>query len=240
MSAAPLTVVLLHGAGASGAVWRPQLAALQARWPILVPDLPGRGATGGAGRESVEAYAAWVEAYLDGEGVERALLVGHSLGGAIALLVALRGRARLAGLGLVSTGARLRVDPELLRLLEADFDAAVERLLGLSFGPAPPDVARALVERELRAAGPATTRGDFLACDRFDLMDRLGEVGLPTLVMVGETDRLTPPKYARFLAERIVGAELEQVEDAGHYVQLERPVAVSAALARLAGGLGDG
>jgi pimeloyl-ACP methyl ester carboxylesterase len=73
------------------------------------------------------------------------------------------------------------------------------------------------------AVGPGVLRGDFLACDRFDVMGRLGEVRLPTLVICGEEDQLTPPKYSQFLVDHIQGARLVTIPEAGHMVMLEKP-----------------
>jgi pimeloyl-ACP methyl ester carboxylesterase len=81
------------------------------------------------------------------------------------------------------------------------------------------------------------TLGDFLACDRFDAMATIGTVRAPTLVVVGGDDRLTPPKYARYLAGAIPGAQLVEVADAGHFPQLEQPDVVNAALRAFLRGL---
>jgi pimeloyl-ACP methyl ester carboxylesterase len=74
------------------------------------------------------------------------------------------------------------------------------------------------------------TLGDYLACDRFDVRDRLAEIRVPTLVVVGTDDRLTPLRYSRFLAETIPGARLVEIPGAGHFPQLEQPVRVNAAI----------
>jgi pimeloyl-ACP methyl ester carboxylesterase len=86
------------------------------------------------------------------------------------------------------------------------------------------------VDRLLRAAAPLVLLGDYLACDRFDVRGELAEIRAPTLVLTGAEDRLTPPKYGRFLAEMIPGARLVDILAAGHYPQLEQPVAVNAAI----------
>ncbi len=78
---------------------------------------------------------------------------------------------------------------------------------------------------------PAVTAGDFRACDAFDVLDRLGEIALPALVIVGERDRLTPPRYAERLAEAIPGASLVVVPRAGHLPMVERPRPVAEAVA---------
>jgi pimeloyl-ACP methyl ester carboxylesterase len=72
--------------------------------------------------------------------------------------------------------------------------------------------------------------GDFTACDRFDVMERLGEIEAPTLVVAGSADQLTAAKYARFLAKRIADARLVIIEGAGHMMMLERPIETAEAV----------
>jgi len=78
---------------------------------------------------------------------------------------------------------------------------------------------------------------DLQACDRFDVMERLGEIDVPTLVVAGSTDRLAPVKYARHLSEYISDAQLAIVEGAGHMVILERPAKVADAIGEFLGHL---
>jgi pimeloyl-ACP methyl ester carboxylesterase len=87
-----------------------------------------------------------------------------------------------------------------------------------------------LATRVLAATNTAVLHGDFLACDGFDVMERLGMIDRPALVVVGEDDRMTPVKYARFLAETLPRARLEIIPGAGHMVMLEQPAAVERAL----------
>ena len=77
---------------------------------------------------------------------------------------------------------------------------------------------------------PDVTIGDFMACDAFDVMDRVETIRLPALAICGEEDQLTPPKYAEFLAQKIPGARFLLVERAGHFVQLEQPEIVNAGI----------
>lgn len=79
--------------------------------------------------------------------------------------------------------------------------------------------------------------GDYRACDGFNLMDRVDAIRAPTLVITGTEDRMTPPKYARYLAERIAGARLVLIPGAGHYVQIERPEETTAAIRGFLGAL---
>ncbi len=223
-------VVLVHGAGGRAEVWAPQLAGLADVARLIAVDLPGHGATGGRGCRQVEDYAAWVLGLLDALGLGRAVLVGHSMGGAIVQTMALAHPARVAALVLVGTGARLRVLPRILELFREGSPLGAELVAGLAYSPKTPPGAVVEAERALQETAAVVTLGDFLACDRFDVMTRLGRVETPTLVVVGLDDRLTPPKYAAYLARTIPGARLAEIEAAGHFPQLEQPAAVNAAL----------
>jgi pimeloyl-ACP methyl ester carboxylesterase len=223
-------VVLVHGAAGSGRVWAPQLAGLAAVARLVAVDLPGHGETGGPGCRRVEEYAAWLLAFLDALGLARAVLAGHSMGGAIVQTVALDHAERLDGLVLVGTGARLRVLPRILELCRDDPPRGAELVGQLAYSEATPRGAVVEAERSLAVTPPAVTLGDFWACDRFDAMARVPTLTLPTLVVVGRDDRLTPPKYAAFLATAIPGARLVEIPGAGHFPQLEQPAAVNAAL----------
>jgi len=82
-------------------------------------------------------------------------------------------------------------------------------------------------EKQLSKINPKVLLGDFVACDNFDIRDRIKEIKIPTLIIVGEKDCMTPPSYSQFLAENILGAQLEIIKDAGHMVMLEKPDEVS-------------
>ncbi|EQD49337.1 alpha/beta hydrolase fold protein, partial [mine drainage metagenome] len=158
--------LLIHGAGEAAAVFEPQIAVVPGTWAV---DLPGHGGSPGEGHESVEEYAELVREILENYARTHTVLGGHSMGGAIALLAGLRFPELLAGLALFATGARLRVNPDLLKALAGgefpeSFRVAMvgdaDDVMLLSRIPEPPD--------------PAVRYRDFLACDSFDVLDRLG------------------------------------------------------------------
>ena len=117
-------LVFVHGAGGSHLNWPPQLRRLAGANTYAL-DLPGHGQSEGQGRTSISAYADFVAAFLETLGLEKVTLVGHSMGGATALDLALRYPEGLAGLVLVGSGARLRVAPAILDGIRQDFQAAV-------------------------------------------------------------------------------------------------------------------
>jgi pimeloyl-ACP methyl ester carboxylesterase len=227
-SGAPL--VLVHGAGGSADLWQPQLDGLGDVARVIAPDLPGHGPRRGRGGRSIAAYADWLNGFLETLGDGPVVLVGHSMGGAIAQSVALARPERLAGLVLVGTGARLRVLARILDLLRERPGDGIGLIQQLSYAAATPPECVAVVDRVLRAGAPLVTLGDYLACDRFDARARLGVIRTPTLVVAGTEDRLTPVAYSRFLAEAIAGARLVEIAGAGHFPQLEQPAAVNAAI----------
>jgi pimeloyl-ACP methyl ester carboxylesterase len=225
-------VVFIHGAGGTHQHWLYQVRDLPA-WPTYAPDLPGHGRSEGPGRDSIPSYGDWLLAFLDTAELDRAVLVGHSMGGAIALHLALHHPSRLAGLGLVATGARLRVAPQILDGVLQDTEAAVRLICDWAYGPdASPEMVR-LGRRQMGAIPADVLHGDFIACDGFSVMDRLGEIKMPAAVVCGTRDQLTPVKYSTTLRDQIVGSSLQLVEGAGHMVMLENPRAVLQALSSL-------
>jgi len=224
------TVVLVHGAGGSADLWQPQLDGLADVARLVALDLPGHGLGHGRGRPSIATYAEWLATFLETVESDRVVLVGHSMGGAIAQALALAAPGRLAGLVLIGTGAKLRVVARLVELLRERPGEAQRFITELAFASGTPREQVAIVERVLREAPPLVTLGDYLACDRFDVRDRLTGIRTPTLVVSGAEDRLTPLTYGRFLADTIPGARLVAIEAAGHFPQLEQPARVNAAI----------
>ena len=221
-------LVLLHGAGGSRLHWPPGVRRLQGVHTFAL-DLPGHGKSAAGAEASIEAFAERVADWRRGSAVPGPVLVGHSMGSAIALTVALSEPEALAGLVLMGAGPRLRVNPILLeRTARVEtFASAVEQILQWSFAPQASPRLVALARRSMLEAGPEVLHRDLQACDAFDLGDRLAEVQAPTLIIVGSQDRMTPPRLSEDLHERISSSRLQTVEDAGHMVMLERPEVVA-------------
>jgi pimeloyl-ACP methyl ester carboxylesterase len=233
------SLVLIHGAGGAADLWQPQLDGLAAVARVVAPDLPGHGPLGGRGKPTIAAYAEWLDGFLAALGEEPPVLVGHSMGGAVAQTLALARPARLSGLVLIGTGARLRVLVRIVDLLRRQPREGLSLIQELSFAAGTPRECVDMVDRVLREGTPLVTLGDYLACDRFDVRDRLAGIRTPTLVVTGAEDRLTPLRYGRFLAETIPGARLLEIPGAGHFPQLERPAALNLAIGEFLAGLRD-
>jgi pimeloyl-ACP methyl ester carboxylesterase len=215
-------LLLIHGAGGQHTNWPPQVRRLGlAR--AFVPDLPGHGRSEGPVCESVEAYAARLLALMDALEIDSFIPVGHSMGGAVALQLALDAPNRVAGLAVISAGATLPVDDDLIRLIQEDFKAAVGAIVERAYGPAADDELKRLGRRMLSHTAPDVLLSDYLACRAFDASVRLGEVDVPALVVGGAADRMAPPEHSAALAERLPRAELHLIEEAGHMLPVEYP-----------------
>ena len=210
-------LVFIHGSGFTGAAFSAQRAAFPSAY---APDLPGHTVPGRCA--SVTEFADFIESYLRTHDLHEVVLCGNSLGGAIALECGLRRLPAVVGLILLGSGSRLRVSPGFLTQLAEDFDGAAHTIAGYLYAdPTPERVAAAVAS--MRAVGARQTLLDYRACDAFDVTDRLEDLRLPLLAITGESDRMTPPKYALALASRVPGAEARIVQGAGHLVMIERP-----------------
>jgi pimeloyl-ACP methyl ester carboxylesterase len=233
-----LPLVLIHGAGGNHLSWPPGLRRMPGK-RVIALDLPGHGKSAGSGLTSIQGYAEALDRWLEGIGLGSVVLAGHSMGGAIALWSALEHPGRVAALVLIGTGARMRVHPELLKNSqdEASFQRAVTLVTEWSYsGQAPQSLVR-LASQRLAEVPPQVLHADFLACDGFDVLGYLEQVRQPALVVCGEADRMTPLKYARYLANGLPAARLVVIQGVGHMAMLEKPQEVAAAVGSFLGGL---
>jgi pimeloyl-ACP methyl ester carboxylesterase len=224
-------LVLIHGAGGTRLHWPPTLRRLPGA-EVYALDLPGHGEAPGPGQSTIAGYRQAVVDWMEALDLPPVVVIGHSMGGALALALALDAPSRVAGIVLVGTGARLRVHP---LLLEATASGGVptetlSTLVAWWYSPDASPRLRELASRGLSGTNTKVLHGDFLACDGFDVMDRLASIDRPALVLVGEDDHMTPVKYAHYMAEQLPNARLEIIPGAGHMVMLEQPAAVERAL----------
>lgn len=232
-------VLLLHAFPLRGAMWRPQVEALRERYRVIVPDLRGFGGTDAPpGPYSMDQQADDMAALLEYLGVERAALVGLSMGGYISFAFWRRHRDKVAALVLADTRAGADSD-EGKAGREANARLAEER------GPAA--IADKLIPGLVAAAAPESLRAELRAMTlansadgiagalrgmalRPDSTPDLANIQVPTLVVVGSEDSLTPPSEAQALHAAIAGSRLVEIAGAGHLSSLEHPEEFNAAL----------
>jgi len=228
-------VVLVHGAGGNHDTLGRLGAALSARGIAAhAPSLPGRCGSDGPPKASVAEAADWMARLIAALDLPHPpVVLGHSLGGAICIELALRHPTSVAGIVLVSTGAKLRVHPDILALMAQAAESGVPAEAGQMAWR--PDADPARIEEAAaigRRTPPATTLIDWRAADVFDRMVDLGRIAVPTLVLGGSADVLTPPKYAHFLAQGLSRAHEVAIEGGGHMLPIEMPEEVATEVAR--------
>jgi pimeloyl-ACP methyl ester carboxylesterase len=225
------TVVLIHGVGGSHLSWPPELRRLNG-FRVHAIDLPGHGKSGGVGKQSAGDYAKDVIQFMNDASIWKAFFVGHSLGAAIALLSALQAPERVAGLGLLSCGASLPVTSDLLEDAsnQTTYPQVLPVLLDLLFGPQADERLKERSGRLLAETRPAVLYGDLVACNTFNVIELLNRLIVPTLILCGTEDRMTPLQNSRALANAIPGSALQTIDGAGHAVMLEQPRRVAALL----------
>ncbi len=213
-----MKLVLIHGAGSSSLSFYYQLRHFRNSKAI---DLPGHPS--GKPCDTVDGYVEWVRGFITARRYKDVVLGGHSMGGAIAMEYALRYPEELRGLILMGTGARLRVKPEFLEHsgeADAENGSWLERQRSYFTG-VESDIVNALMMRA-REVGPHVERTDLMACNRFDVMQEVEGIRLPTAIICGKDDQMTPVKYSDYLSAKIKGSKKHIIPEAQHFVQLQQ------------------
>lgn len=226
------TLLFIHGAGGNHRVWRRQIEVFKDSVAI---DLPGHGV--GVGRTTVDEYVEDVRKFCDEKHLKNIVMIGHSMGGAIAQKFALMHPECLRAIVLVCTGAKLRVNPIILDAIERSYDEAIELIVGFAFSDKTVGEIKTMSREEMKRIRPEAVYSDLEACDKFNIMNRLGEIKLPTLIVCGVEDRLAPVKYSEYLKDNISNSKFVAIADAGHMVMLEKPEEFNKELERFVRGL---
>ena len=232
-------LLFLHGAGSNANTWHRQLAAFAEAHSPLAFDFPGHGRSGGTeSLKSIEAYRDCLAGFIAGLSLRPPVLVGRSMGGAIALAYALANPAGVRGLVLVATAARFALSADLLETWrQVMLGRAQQPFSNTAFSPQADFAVVREAWMEQVKTDPRVRYHDFVACNAFDVSARLGEIRVPTLILAGRDDTITPPACSEVLHRGIPGSQLVVVDGAGHTIPAEKPAefnaAVSAFLERL-------
>lgn len=226
-------VAFVHGAAMDHSVW-----LLQSRYfayhgrNALAFDLPGHGRSDGEPLATIAALADWLVRALDAADVERAALVGHSMGALVALDAAARYPQRVDKLALLGVAVPMPVAAPLLDAARADSPEAVDMISvwGHSYGshlganPMPGLWCVGGGKRLLEQAAPGVLYTDLNACNDYaDGLTRAAELRCPTLFLLGQRDQMTPPRAARDAAAAVADCRTVVVPGCGHMLSYERP-----------------
>lgn len=217
--------IFIHGARGSVKRWRSQFGNLQYVCRILLIDLPGHGQSGGVPLSTVEDMTTLIREFADALNIPKFILVGHSMGGAVATDFAAKHPDRLLGLVLIDTAVRFSIAPETIKLLAQGIKPFQH--IDRSFSSSVPAELLKEAEEELEAISTEAYLSDLTACSRYDGTELLKLIKNPTLVLCGNEDRITPVEKALFLKEHISNSRLVVIQGAGHLPMLEQPATVN-------------
>jgi pimeloyl-ACP methyl ester carboxylesterase len=233
-------VVFIHGAGFDHSAW-----ALHTRWfahhgySVLAPDLPGHGRSAGPSLSTIAEMADWTAALCDAAGAAKAHLIGHSMGSLISLETAARHPGKVSALSLIGTAATMTVGPDLLKAAEANDQDAIDMvsIWGLGFNAelggslAPGLWMHGGAQAVLSHCEPGVLFRDLSACNSYaNALTAAASVTVPTTIILGERDMMTPAKAGKALAAAIPQARTVVVPGSGHMIMAERPDELLAAL----------
>jgi pimeloyl-ACP methyl ester carboxylesterase len=233
-------IVFVHGAAFDHSVWQWQSRYFAHHgFTVLAPDLPAHGRSPGPIRDSIGALADWVGALIESATLARVALVGHSMGSLVALETAIRHPQRVSKLALIGVAAPMPVGAPFIEAARDDSPVAfdMETIWGLAraapLAQSPiPGTSLVGASRALNGrARPGVLHADLDACNRYAApIEALRALAVPTLVLAGRRDQMTPFKAGKAVAEAIPGARFELL-DAGHSMMSEAPRETLRALA---------
>lgn len=236
-------LIMLHAAGSNGHSWHYQLDYLGNQHSPVALDLPGHGRSAGVeGLRSIQDYSDFVIAFADALKIDSAVFVGRSMGGAIAMDLAMRYPGRARAIVLIATAAK--------------FDLPAERIEGMravTMGRSPQSFTtdgyspKTIKERfeivregwgEQIRTDPRVRYTDMVACSQVNLSHGIERIERPTLILAGSDDLVTPPANAEFIHSRIRGSRLTVIPESAHNLTTERPAEANAALEQFLAELG--
>jgi 3-oxoadipate enol-lactonase len=241
------TLIFCHGFTTTGQFWRKQIVPFSRDHRVVVPDLPGHGRSlsPSTRRYTIDSFVDDLAAVFEALEINDAVLVGLSMGGTVAQRFALQHRRRLRGLVLVGAtphglGPDVTVGNVLAAIDRVGVVAASQAVIDRSFGSAAPESLVAFAREEVAQTPAFVAREAIVSLNEADSRAHLNRIDLPTLVVCGNEDAITPPAESEALAKGIPGARLEVIEKAAHFPMLEQPEQFNAILRHFLGRIGHG
>jgi pimeloyl-ACP methyl ester carboxylesterase len=214
-------LVFIHGSGNDHTVWKSQYNAMDKDYNIAAVDLPGHGNSEGKGEQDVQAYVEWVKKIIGKLGFKKPVLIGHSLGAAISMTFAIKYGDMLSGIVPVGGGVKMPVNQLILDGIRQDPSSVIALAAKFAISKKNRERLTDCLTDNLSSTNPEVIYGDFLSCDRLDITEEISHIRTPTLLVCGDDDKMAPPALSQFMKDRIPGAELMLIEDAGHFAMLE-------------------
>ncbi|MBU7043028.1 MAG: alpha/beta hydrolase [Theionarchaea archaeon] len=209
-------MIFIHGAGLNSSIWHYQVQAFAgAHFPTLErvrTDHP-----------SISDFTNYISTYIQRHNIESPVLIGHSLGGGIALDYVLSFPHTVRALILISTSPIFQVPQKFLDMILSDFDGFIATIMTMGFCEDASEKAKKLFVQTMKATGAQTVYHDYVCANTFDIQDRIHHITVPTLILAPAEDQMLPLDISIFLSEHIKDSSLKIIEGAGHMVIVEHP-----------------
>lgn len=182
---------------------------MKIKYNIYALDLPSHNNSDAFQELSLDLYTNVLRTFIDYLKVEKVILAGHSLGGAVIQDYFFKYPNDVSALFLIGTGGRLRVLPSILETVKNNFQLFIKDM-------------RDDLKKEYLKTAPNVIYDDFKICDGFDTLDKTNLINIPCLILVGREDIMTPVKYSEFFHKKLNNSKLVIIEKAGHLAMLEQ------------------
>jgi len=218
------TILFVHGAGQSVATWGFQLDLFRNHqsFNFIALDLPGHGGSGGEGFRTVAEYKDFLLEFIGDLQLKDIILVGHSMGGGVAMLLAIDHPEIVKACVLVATGASLKVAEQTLDTVKNNYTAFCEISPDRMFAEDSAKELKQEFKEGLLDTGSEVCYWDLIACNEFNIMNKVEKISAPTLIISADKDILTPVKYGEYLHLKIYGSEFHEIKGSGHFIMQEK------------------
>ena len=219
-------ILFIHGSGSTSKAWKFQME-LDVDYNLFALDLPSHNKSDDFSDLNLELYVDIIKKAIETLNFDSVILCGQALGGAVIQEFYYRYPEKISGLILIATGAKLRVSPYILDNVKNNYQEFLNSLpAGIFYRKTSPEIVNEYVEDNAKIK-PEVTLADFTICDQFDVMDKVGSIKIPCLIIFGVSDKITPVKYGEFFHNQIENSEFIIIKRASHMVMLDQPEEVN-------------
>jgi len=218
------TLLFVHGAGQRSYGWRFQEGPFKnhSDFNYIALDLPGRAGSEGDVYKTVTDYKDFLLDFIEELKLENIIMIGHSMGGAIAMLIAIENPELLKAIVLIATSPKLAVAQQTLDKVRENYDEFCEISPTRAFAEESPKELKDEYREGLIDTGSDVCYADLIACNEFDITDEVNKIKVPTLIISADKDIMTPWKNGEYLHQQIYGSEFQLIKDSGHFVMQEK------------------